>query len=127
MDLFAIGIITYLLVAGFLPFDDENSEKEIARQTVYEPTPYPKKIWDNISNEAKTLVDNLLQKDPDKRMDLQEVLQSQWLIKFCNDNNNNENNVFQRRKSRELSGGDKFIAFTTIEKDDKKDKKENNI
>ena len=127
VDLFAIGVITYLLVAGFLPFDDENSEKEIARQTVYEPTPYPKKIWDKISNEARMLVDNLLEKDPNKRMDLQEVLQSKWLIKFCHENNN-ENDVFKRRKSRELSGGDKFIAFTTVEKDDKKeDKKENNI
>ena len=127
VDLFAIGVITYLLVAGFLPFDDENSEKEIARQTVYEPTPYPKKIWDKISNEARMLVDNLLEKDPNKRMDLQEVLQSKWLIKFCHENNN-ENDVFKRRKSRELSGGDKFIAFTTIEKDDKnEDKKENNI
>ena len=126
VDLFAIGVITYLLVAGFLPFDDENSEKEIARQTVYEPTPYPKKIWDKISNEAKMLVDNLLEKDPNKRMDLQEVLQSKWLIKFCNENNN-ENDVFKRRKSRDLSGGDKFIAFTTIEKDDKNEKKENNI
>ena len=117
VDLFAIGVITYLLVAGFLPFDDENSEKEIARQTVYDPTPYPKKIWDNISQEAKMFVDNLLSKDPEKRMNLQEVLQHSWLIKFCKKNDNsNEGNVFEKRKSRELSGGDKFMAFSTFEK-----------
>ena len=68
VDLFAIGIITYLLVAGFLPFDHETSEKEIARQTVYEPTPFPSSIWKNISIEAKMFVDNLLDKDPEKRM-----------------------------------------------------------
>jgi len=119
VDLFAIGVITYLLVAGFLPFDDENSEKEIARQTVYDPTPYPKKIWDNISQEAKMFVDNLLSKDPEKRMNLQEVLQHNWLIKFCNKNDNsNEGNVFEERKSHELSGGDKFMAFSTFEKND---------
>ena len=82
VDLFAIGIITYLLLAGFLPFDDENSEKEVARQTVYAPTPYPKKIWDKISGEAKMFVDNLLEKDPDKRMNLEEVLKHPWLKKF---------------------------------------------
>ena len=117
VDLFAIGIITYLLVAGFLPFDDEDSEKEIARQTVYDPTPFPKKIWDNISQEAKMFVDNLLSKAPEKRMNLQEVLQHKWLIKFCKKNeNSNEGNVFEERKIRELSGGDKFMAFSTFEK-----------
>ena len=117
VDLFAIGIITYLLVAGFLPFDDEDSEKEIARQTVYDPTPFPKKIWDNISQEAKMFVDNLLSKDPEKRMNLQEVLQHKWLIKFCKKNeNSNEGNVFEERKIRKLSGGDKFMAFSTFEK-----------
>jgi serine/threonine protein kinase len=117
VDLFAIGIITYLLVAGFLPFDDEDSEKEIARQTVYDPTPFPKKIWDNISQEAKMFVDNLLSKDPEKRMNLQEVLQHKWLIKFCKKNeNSNEGSVFEERKIRKLSGGDKFMAFSTFEK-----------
>ena len=117
VDLFAIGIITYLLVAGFLPFDDENSEKEIARQTVYEPTPFPKKIWNNISPEAKMFVDNLLNKDPDKRMNLGEVLQHKWFGKFINNggNNLNENSVFNRRKSKDLSGGDKFLAFSTTD------------
>ena len=89
VDLFAIGIISYLLLAGFLPFDDENSEKEIARQTVYDPTPYPKKIWDKISSEAKMFVDNLLDKNPDKRMNLEEVLKHPWLNKYFKKEENN--------------------------------------
>ena len=116
VDLFAIGIITYLLLVGFLPFDDENSEKEIARQTVYDPTPFPKKYWDNISEEAKMFVDNLLNKDPDKRMNLQEVLQNKWLSKFNKrDEHDNDDDVFKKRKSIDLSGGDKFMAFSTFE------------
>ena len=128
VDLFAIGIITYLLVAGFLPFDDEKSESEIARQTVYKPTPYPKKIWNKISNEAKMFVDNLLSKDPDKRMNLQEVLQHKWLSKFSMNNvNENNNDVFEKRKSCDLSGGDKFMAFTSTEKENKIENKKDNI
>ena len=115
VDLFAIGIITYLLVAGFLPFDHETSEKEIARQTVYEPTPFPPSIWKNISIEGKMFVDNLLEKDPEKRMTIQEVLQHKWLQKF----NNQEKVVFQRRKSRELSGAEKFEVFSTLKKEEK--------
>ena len=117
VDLFAIGIITYLLVAGFLPFDHETSEKEIARQTIYEPTPFPSSIWKNISIEAKMFVDNLLDKDPEKRMNIQEVLQHKWLQKF----NNEEQVVFQRRKNRTLSNAEKFEVFSTMKNDDKKD------
>ena len=124
VDLFAIGIITYLLVAGFLPFDDENSEKEIARQTVYEPTPFPSFVWKNISLEAKMFVDNLSDKNPDKRMNIQEVLQHKWLQKFS-ENEENKKDVFARRKSADLSGGDKFVAFSTMNINDKDDKDKN--
>lgn len=69
----------YLLLCGCLPFDDEHSEREIARyfilriiennifflintylkrQTIHDPVPYPSSIWKKISIEAKTLVDS---------------------------------------------------------------------
>ena len=112
VDLFAIGIIAYLLVAGFLPFDHETSEKEIARQTVYEPTPFPTSVWKNISNEARAFVDNLLQKNPEKRMGIQEVLQHKWLQKY----NSKEIISFKKRNERDLSGAQKFEAFSTLSK-----------
>jgi Ca2+-binding EF-hand superfamily protein len=112
VDLFAIGIIAYLLVAGFLPFDHETSEKEIARQTVYEPTPFPTSVWKNISNEARAFVDNLLQKNPKKRMGIQEVLQHKWLQKY----NSKEIISFKKRNERDLSGAQKFEAFSTLSK-----------
>jgi hypothetical protein len=53
------------MLTASLPFDDENSEKEIARyfklyirQTIYEPTPFPDKIWKRFSPEAKLFVDS---------------------------------------------------------------------
>ena len=58
VDLWSIGIITYLLLCGCLPFDDEHSEREIARQTIHDPVPYPNSIWKKISNEAKLFVDS---------------------------------------------------------------------
>ena len=112
-DLWTIGIITYLLVAGFLPFDDENSEKEIARQTVYEPTPFPNSVWKSISPEAKAFVDNLLNKDAKKRMNIKQILEHPWLKKFIG----HEEEIFIRRGTSNLSGGEEFKAFSTTSKD----------
>ena len=101
-------------MAGFLPFDHETSEKEIARQTVYDPTPFPSSVWKTISPEARMFVDNLLNKNPDKRMTIQEVLQHKWLQKY----NKKEKESFQKRKSGDLSGAEKFEAFSTVIKKD---------
>ena len=117
VDLWAIGIIAYLLLAGFLPFDSDVSEKEIARQTVYEPTPFPSVVWNNVSIEAKMFVENLLNKNPAKRMTIKEVLEHKWLQKFCSKNNDT---VLKRRKSRDLSGGEQFKIYATLLEDEKK-------
>ena len=67
VDLWSIGIITFLLLCGYLPFDDKHSEREIARQTIQDPVPFEDKIWNKYSPEAKTFVEGLLQKKPEKR------------------------------------------------------------
>lgn len=108
VDLWAIGIISYLLVAGFLPFDDETSEKEIARQTVYDPVPYPFIIWKIISLEAKMFINNLLSKEPEKRMTIREVLEHKWLQNFYG----KQDTELKRRKSKDLTGAEAFKFYS---------------
>ena len=48
-------------------------------------------------------------------------------IKIFSYVNENNNDVFERRKSGDLSGGDKFLAFTSTEKENKIENKKDNI
>ena len=82
VDLWSIGIITFLLLCGYLPFDDKHSEREIARQTIQDPVPYVSKIWNKYSSEAKNFVEGLLQKKPEKRLSIKEVLEHPWIKKM---------------------------------------------
>ena len=82
VDLWSIGIITFLLLCGYLPFDDQHSEREIARQTINDPVPFEYKIWNKFSPEAKIFVNGLLQKRPEKRYTIKEVLEHPWIKKM---------------------------------------------
>jgi len=82
VDLWSIGIITFLLLCGYLPFDDKHSEREIARQTIQDPVPFESKIWNKYSSEAKNFVEGLLQKKPEKRLTIKEILEHPWIKKM---------------------------------------------
>ena len=82
VDLWSIGIITFLLLCGYLPFDDKHSEREIARQTIQDPVPFESKIWNKYSPEARTFVEGLLHKRPEKRYSIKEVLEHPWIKKM---------------------------------------------
>ena len=104
VDLWSIGIITFLLLCGYLPFDDKHSEREIARQTIQDPVPYEKKIWDKYSPEAKAFVDGLLQKKPEKRYTIKEVLEHPWIKKM--------DKVPEKRNDAKTSNQSQFGIYT---------------
>lgn len=70
------------MLCGFLPFDDETSEREIARQTIQDPVPYPSQVWGKISKEARRFVDGLLRKNPSERMTIKQVLEHEWFKQY---------------------------------------------
>ena len=96
VDLWSLGVITYLMLSGSLPFDDKHDEEEIARKTVAEPPPYKGSIWKKISPEAKDFIKKLLEKDPKKRMNIKEALQHEWFHKYGGE----QDLVNERRSSK---------------------------
>lgn len=82
VDLWSLGVIMYLLLSRVLPFDDED-DREIARQTIYEPPDFSFHPWEKVSNEGKELTKKLLEKSRHKRPVLEEVLNHKWFAEFA--------------------------------------------
>lgn len=75
VDAWSCGIILFALLAGYLPFYDENTKalyRMIQRSDVVFPRSFPRG--------ARLLVERLLHKDPERRLKLADVKRDPWFV-----------------------------------------------
>jgi len=78
VDLWSIGVITYILLCGFPPFYNENLP-ELFEQIMNAEYDFPEDYWKDISENAKDFIRKLLIVDPKKRLTGKTALQHPWL------------------------------------------------
>lgn len=78
VDMWSIGVITYILLCGFPPFYAEELP-ELFEQILKAQYVYHEEYWGHISKTAKNFIDSLLQVDPKKRLSAKAALEHPWL------------------------------------------------
>ncbi|CAK5081684.1 unnamed protein product [Meloidogyne enterolobii] len=78
VDIWACGVILYILLVGYPPFWDEDQLRLYAqiKNGAYD---YPTPEWDTVTPEAKALIDAMLTLNPKKRITAQEALKVPWI------------------------------------------------
>jgi serine/threonine protein kinase len=64
-DIYSLGILLFVMLFKALPFSAENCEDVIEKM--------------DVSEKAKELIKNMLNKDSDKRLSVDQILDSDWL------------------------------------------------
>lgn len=78
-DVWSIGVIVHQLVIGSLPFKNTTHEAILEWLELPDEVEFNTEDWMSIPNEAKLFVQGLLQKDPAKRLTLEEAACHPWL------------------------------------------------
>ncbi|PNI84808.1 PSKH2 isoform 1 [Pan troglodytes] len=79
VDMWALGVITYALLSGFLPFDDE-SQTRLYKKILKGKYNYTGEPWPSISHLAKDFIDKLLILEAGHRMSAGQALDHPWVI-----------------------------------------------
>jgi calcium-dependent protein kinase len=78
-DLWSIGVILYILLCGYPPFNGANDD-QIIKKVKAGKFRVDDEEWQTISDQAIDLVHKLLEYDPSKRISAAQALKHEWIV-----------------------------------------------
>ncbi|XP_045903426.1 serine/threonine-protein kinase DCLK2 isoform X2 [Micropterus dolomieu] len=100
VDIWAAGVITYILLCGFPPFRSEsNMQEDLFDQILLGRLDFPSPYWDNITESAKELIGKMLTVNAEARYAAQDILSHPWVTDDAVTGNNMKMEVTGKLKT----------------------------
>jgi len=81
VDVWSIGILTYLLISGIHPFDSGKTHENILNRIISGKFEFSGPVWEKVSKECKDFIKRCLVVDPKKRATIGDLLKHPWVAK----------------------------------------------
>lgn len=109
VDMWSVGVMTYIILCGFEPFWDDAGDSAVLQRVVNGNYNFDSDWWDGVTDSAKDLISKLLQIDPEKRLTAKDALNHPWV---CGETVNQEHMEATQKRLREIQARRKFRAAT---------------
>lgn len=81
IDVWAAGIILYILLCGFPPFVSPDNQQEPLFDAILSGVyDFPEPYWTDIGDGVRDLIANMLQSDPELRFSSEDILDHFWVL-----------------------------------------------
>jgi tRNA A-37 threonylcarbamoyl transferase component Bud32 len=80
VDVWSIGILTYLLLSGIHPFESRKNTENILNRIIAGKFKFEGPVWEKVPKECKDFIKRCLVVDPKKRATVNELLKHPWIL-----------------------------------------------
>ncbi|CAH8612672.1 unnamed protein product [Schistosoma intercalatum] len=115
-DIWSLGVLTYILLVGWPPFIDYETGSILTDNILQAIIPFHVPELENISNEGKNFISQLLQADPTKRPSAKECLSHPWIQIFSHSENKSEYILKKLKKYKEFYNSIQPVYIISDEK-----------
>lgn len=119
-DIWSAGVITYILLGGYAPFQARNPDDrdELFKVIKKGRLVFHEKYWNAVSADAKDLIKKMLTLDPDERPDAEKLLHHPWIGRQKGELKKNSLEESKRRlkdfnAKRKLKGAVQTVAVSS--------------
>lgn len=78
IDCWSLGVIVFIFIQGSVPFYGKN-DQEIAMRILRKKVRFDSEKWENVPLPTCQALEGLLNRKPERRLSMQELLRSEWL------------------------------------------------
>jgi serine/threonine protein kinase len=80
VDVWSVGVLTYLLISGVHPFESKKSNENILNRIIAGKFKFEGHLWDKVPKDCKDFIKRCLVVDPKKRSTIVDLLKHPWIL-----------------------------------------------